>query len=245
MIPRPKFRISHTWIISAVVAAVSGILAVAAMYLFPIRKLVADTPTPQTPFLSLQKPSDYADALREQSLLMDQAPLFLPTTWNTSRAGYVISGRLGKTELSEPFKVEIEIESGMIASQDPPDFPAVTAYSSEYNDASALMKIGRNNSVKDKIVLRPRGACYVVMDDKSGKKVLVGAIEQPIAEAGDLLWQPAEFWVRVVQEGVSGDPLLAMSTGSDTLDLALRKILDGLNDIASLPLGYYKVVVGP
>jgi hypothetical protein len=245
MFPRPKFKLSHTWTVSAIATTLVTIGIIAEIGLFPVKKLVSERPEKPEPFMRLQKPADYADAVRDQSILMDPAPLFLPTTWNTARAGHVISGRLGVTELSEAFRPEIEIEAGMIAPRRKTEFPSVTAYSSKFDDSGAMMKMGRDTSVKSSLVLPARGASYIVVDDESGKVRLSGRIDQSIPEAGDLLWQPAEFWIRVAREGVSGTPLLSGSSGSDTLDSALRKIIDGLSSLASLDPGYYKIVVGP
>ena len=244
-LPRPKFKFSHTWTIAAIATILVACGWTAALWVFPVSGLSVSSPAKHKPFLELQKPADYADAIRDQSVLMDPAPLFLPTKWSTAGARHVISGKLGATELSDAFPPQIEIEAGMIDPRGKDETTPITAISSKYDDTGPILKMGQTGNSMKNFVFSPRGANYEVLDDRSGKKLLEGNIAAQVTEAGDLLWQPAEFWVRIVPEGAFGNPLLAGSSGNDALDSALRKIIASLDRLSSLPPGYYKVIVGP
>jgi hypothetical protein len=197
----------------------------------------------QRSFITLEKNNATAEMTRDQSMLMDSAPLFLPTRWSTSGTRHV-EYTDSQSDMFESFSPEITLNADRMkppATDVPVDKNAVSAKV----DAHSTFLIGRSGDASGKQVMNARSAFYEVHAAQDGKLIMTGTIQNPIPEAGDLLWQPAEFWVRVVQEGVMGSPLLTSGSGNDSLDAALRNIVSSEKKIALLPPGYYRVVIGP
>jgi hypothetical protein len=242
---RPRFKPSHTWLVASAVTACLIALAVLAWRFMPVGAVDARQPQRVTPFIALEQQGDSAAMTRDQSLLMDSAPLFLPTRWSTSLAGRVVGGDSGTTaDLFAPFASEVVLDASMLR----PSARTVSigpAKPAMYDDMNVGYLIGRRDDVQKALVLPQRGAFYEVRPAGGGKAVISGSIDTQIAEAGDLVWQPVEFWVRVVQEGVVGVPLLANGSGSDSLDAVLRTIVTNNRKLADLPPGYYRIVIGP
>jgi hypothetical protein len=240
----PRHRIPRTWSWAAATAALVALAALALWRLAPVEGLAIPENRTCVPFISLQKQDGVADMAMDQALLLDSAPLFLPTRWSTARSGAVTSG----TGASDPFELfggEISVSE---ASLHPPavpvagDMPAVLPSRGAMNEFSAL---GRSDAALSGGSLPARGALFEVRRAGDDAVVLTKTIATAIPEAGDLLWQPAEFWLHVSQEGPQGAPLLASSTGSDSLDAVLRNLIVSSGGIDLLPPGYYLVVIGP
>jgi hypothetical protein len=244
MIPSlPRFRRSHTWLIAFCISICVIALGLLAWRFMPVKSISQQEFKGSASFITLQKKGDYADMTRDQSLLLDSAPLFLPTRWSTAvaqRVEYVGS----ETDLFEVFEPEITLNTDRMK-------PPATVMNVDRNmiatpvDGRSTRLLGRRSDLDGKLVMPSRGAYYEIHAPQNGKAILSGTMQNAIPEAGDLLWQPVEFWVRVVQEGVMGPPLLTNGSGNDSLDAALRNLVAGDRKIALLPPGYYRVVVGP
>jgi hypothetical protein len=193
-------------------------------------------------FITLQKQGSYEEMTRDQSMLLDSAPLFLPTRWSTAGTKNVeYSG--AQTDLFEVFAPEITLNADKMK----PPAIVVPAEKVSANSVAggATRLLGASADAANQLAVTPRSACYEVYAANGGRLIRKGMVAAPIPEADGYLWQPAEFWVRVVQEGVVGQPLLTNGSGRENLDAALRKIVATSRDVALLPPGYYRVVVGP
>lgn len=245
MIPsvqRPRDR--GTWPAAAgltlALAAAGGLL----WWLLPVAPLPLPGRTPTPPFISIQKPGGAADMTMDQALLFDSAPLFLPTRWSTTLSG----SRVGRPGGDDPFALFASEISATPASLRPPAIPvgdAVPALLPDRGGMDEFSAMGRDDPSAKVGALPPRGAAWEVRRADNGNLVLSGRVKSAIPEAGDLLWQPAEFWLMVNQAGPVGAPLVASGTGSDSLDAALRSLIQSSEPVNLLPPGYYRIVVGP
>ncbi|MGA2053276.1 MAG: hypothetical protein ABSH19_08195 [Opitutales bacterium] len=188
-------------------------------------------------------------ALREQALLFDSEPLFLPTPWNyASRAG-----------LSQPVRLA-PLFADYVANVTAPsqsDFPLQASAPGDLDPLAALQP-GRWNFLAvfgqasdHSAKLAPRGALLRVvrLDAGAGPAGSV-VIEQtwPAAEApdaGQSLWGPATFQLVFTETGAVGAPLLINSSGLYTVDDALRAKLDAYFRRQPLPAGTYQAIIGP
>jgi len=245
MIPAvPRHKIPRTWVWARAAAVLAFLCALALWNLVPFEGLTIPENRARAPFISLQKQGGAADTAMDQALLLDSAPLFLPTRWSTARS----NGTASSPALTDPFEffgAEISVSE---ASLHPPAVPVATALPGilpARGSMGEFSALGRDDGVLSGMVLPARGACYQVRRAGDDVLVLARTIPQAIPEAGDLLWPPAEFWVHVTAEGPQGAPLIASGTGSDSLDAALRNLVLEGGAIDLLPPGYYRIVIGP
>ncbi|HNX05331.1 MAG TPA: hypothetical protein PKI32_07495 [Opitutales bacterium] len=233
-----------TWPLAVGITLAVVFAAVFVWWIAPVSNLPIPSRDRTDPFISLQKPGGAGDMTMDQALLFDSAPLFLPTRWSTA-----LPGRKGFDSRGEdPFELfasEISISGSSLL---PPAIPVGDSHPAllpEHGAMGEFSALGRNGSAAGVPAFDTRGAAFEVRRADDGSLVLSGAAAQTLPEAGDLLWQPAEFWVMVDQAGPVGAPLVASGTGSDNLDAALRNLIMAERAIVLLPPGYYRVVIGP
>ena len=236
---------SHTWPMATLIAAGVLGLAAGALWLCPPRPIHKPEREDVQPFISLQRPGN-ADMARDQSMLLDTAPMFLPTRWSTAITPDTVYVDTTTSELFQSFPQEIALNAGTLRPARRKFGDGAAALTAQPSRASSNYLLGRKTDADKRMILHPRAAFFEVRSDAAGDKiVLSGDLDVPDEETGGLAWPPAEFWVRVVQEGVAGAPLMSSGTGSDNLDAALRDKLAANDAIKLLQPGYYKVVVGP
>lgn len=235
-------RRSSSWPLALFIGlCVAGLGALLWRYI-PVKSVARQEFKKTESFITLQKKGSYEEMTRDQSMLLDSAPLFLPTRWSTAGVKNVeYSG--AQTDLFEVFAPEITLNADKMK-------PATIVVPVEKVTAdsiagSATRLLGVSADAQSKLAIQQRSACYEIYAANGGKLIKKGIVEAGIPEADGFLWQPAEFWVRVVQEGLLGQPLLTNGSGRESLDAALRKIVASSRDVSLLPPGYYRVVVGP
>ena len=244
MIPTiSRFRRSSSWPL-AVLAGLCVIGAALALWRYmPVRPVAQKEYKSAPSFITIQKSDDYEEMTREQSMLLDSAPLFLPTRWSTTQRRDV-EYQGAQTDLFEGFSPEITLSADRMKPVSVV-VPVEKIGVATTVDGRTMSLAGRPGETDSRLAVKARAACYEVYASNSGKVVITGVFEGPLPEAGDLLWQPAEFWVRIVQEGMMGPPLITSGSGSDSLDASLRRRIVASREIVMLPPGYYRVVVGP
>jgi len=195
------------------------------------------------PYISLDQPGQGGDMTREQALLLDSAPLFLPTRWSTASAGE-IGQWVARTDFFEAFPQEITLSASNIRPVQ------VSAYVQtppldQIGTGRIVPSLGSDATFDESMKLPLRGAFFEVVRISDGKSVISGSFQQPLPDAIDRLWQPVELWVRIVREGALGEPFLAASSGTEDLDEAIGRLVSHSEAIALLLPGYYCVRVGP
>ena len=240
---RPRLRPSSTWPTAIAITVLAMILVATACRFLPVEKLAHSGHTDVTPYIALQRPISLADTTRDQSMLLDSAPLFLPTKWSTAAVGGMIFSK-DNMDMLESFAPELTLSSEKLKPQ--PLGMTTDKDASAPSTASIVGSfIGRNSDSNTKNSLTPRVAYCEVHDADGDKIVLSGVLDAPVEATGEILWQPVEFWVRVVQQGGIGAPLLSSGSGSDAIDEALSEMISKSDFLIKLKPGYYRIVIGP
>lgn len=210
---------------------------------------------PITPRFLAYPEADRTDShqlIAEQGLLFDTTPVFLPTQWN-------YKGQQGESQMSKMF-TQIEKENPpfdtfgpsitlkeidlmeVVGLPDPrPSRPSDLLEREYWNSFAGF------GASPDTIPLGERSSYFKIVDMQSGYVVgsitLTDAID-PSLDIPPL--NPITFLIYVDKWGLVGSPLLLNTSGSDNLDLTLRKFT--ASEVFSqtvLKPGYYKVLIGP
>lgn len=197
-------------------------------------------------------------ALREQALLFDSEPLFLPTTWNfASHAAHPL--KISPRPVFPDFPAHVDPTGqdnpgGVFAQNSvrPEVSPLTTLQPGQWD---VLGVFGQAPSLAPR--LPERGAFLQVtrLDSSNdpaarpGRLVLEeiwSAAEAPKSTLNlQALWGPATFLVLFSDTGPVGEPLLVNSSGIYAVDDDLRARLDARFRHRPLPPGTYQVVIGP
>ena len=239
--PRPlAWMRAHPLMLLTVLAA--AVAHASALLLFDVAPAQREPPRPPKSFLSLARPAGQSDVLRDQALLLDSAPLFLPTFWNTAPAWQERVETLPDPNLFEAFPDEV-----MLAVEDmrPEDGGAQRPRVDVA--ATGALPVGAGLAGKPSLApLPPRSAFFEIRRLSSAALVASGTIEGDAAlSRAPVIWQPAEFLVQITPEGMLGLPLQSHSAGSDEIDTALRLLVMRSAKLRTLPPGYYAVTIGP
>lgn len=200
------------------------------------------------PFVSFPEvgTSREAAAWVEQGLLLDPAPLLLPTVWNgavESRADVRVP------PLRAPFSL---LPEAMAA--DPRAWAAVVDLVAAPEVVPSVL-VTRGAEPWDRWgrrplpppILAPAGAGVTVRSGVDGAPVATLTVPETrrIEWQAAGLWSPAEFLFWVAEGGRLGFPLLVTSSGVASIDASLRDFLAGATALSLLPPGYYRLTIGP
>ncbi len=215
-----------------------------ALLLFDVAPPPPPPPTPPAPFMHMARREGPSDVLRDQALLLDSAPLFLPTPWSTAPAVQESVETLPDPNLFEAFPDEVTLAVENMRPNGPVAGPTQRIDILQYGALDPVTGLGQGQD--DVRPLPARSASFEIRRMESGSLVASGDINGAAAlTQAPLLWQPAQFLVRVTPEGVMGLPLMAQGSGSDAIDDVLRGLVAASPRLDSLPPGYYSVTVGP
>jgi hypothetical protein len=195
-------------------------------------------------------------ALREQALLFDSEPLFLPTTWNyASRLARPQNVRPRPvfpdytTQVKPPGEAPLRLQSRLFATDTTP----LAALQPGQWDVFNVFGLAPSLAPP----LPARGALLRVTRFDAGaaaaNPVAPLVLEESWAPAEaprstqnlQALWGPATFLVLFSATGEVGQPLLINSTGIYAVDDDLRARLDARFRRHPLPPGTYQAVIGP
>lgn len=186
--------------------------------------------------------------LREEALLRDPTPLFLPTEWSAAAAvrpesvlrepGERWGGFTARFAFSdEAAQVDLPLPSK------PPE-GALDALRTERWDMPFL---GWGQREVKAGLLGQRGAYIAVVAVRDGRSVLVSPLEA--SPVGNADWAPIEWLTAVEPQGPSGSPALLKSSGVEAIDRFYLDYLEKnwrLGDrLARLAPGFYHITLGP
>ena len=195
-----------------------------------------------------QSPSNADSILGEQLLLFDNAPLFLPTTWNAGAAENVAAANRSPTGIFEGFPTRLtvaELKSPQVLKLLPDgiESPVEGIGLLHFNLFSAF---GRSDS--ELRALDPRLAHIEVWAAFSGRKLGSRVVRRSaLAEDSEWPdWEPFEVLVDVNAAGGQAPPLVVRGSGSGVVDAFFRSyIAQELRVDLSYGPGYYRLLVGP
>jgi hypothetical protein len=228
----------------------AGALAAAAFVLWlfshaPAPPPAAALPRP-VPAVGLTRLDSGTDAVvREQAVLLDPTPLFLPTRWNAQPHRLAVGATREPETAFAAFEPKLLFDENALAL----GFPSVVALPARPVEALAvgtlprpLLGLGRVDLAAEP--LAARGGLAEVSVAGTGDPVLAQALAGAAAPAGD--WAPPEFLVVVNAMGLVGPPQLVHSSGNDAVDAYFRAFLEGKFRLgARLRPGFFRVCVGP
>lgn len=236
-----------------VVATVIGAGVVAAMFFLIRVPLVEKGTSPPAARGEAAMPVGIArfegeaadQVLKDEALLRDPSPLFLPSRWSAS--GDV----LREDAWREPgtafrgYEAKLKFAEAELALQ----MPAVAAVPARVAEVFAVggekrpfRGFGQTGATPEP--LPERAAFLRVMSAGDGEQVMA----QPLAEARPPIemWQPLEFLVAVDVTGVIRPPVLMESAGVAAVDSYFQAyIVDVLHLGERLAPGFYRVGIGP
>lgn len=214
----------------------------AALWLVGITPAPAPRAVAPAPFVYMTEPEGPTNILRDQALLLDSAPLFLPTAWNTAPAWQERVEAAPDPNLFEAFPDEVTLQQDAMR----PELPASTVADGleQAGALDPLAALGRAS--RSTPALPARSAFFEIREMETGRIIASGAIQGDDAlTAVPMVWQPAEFLFRASPEGIVGAPLQSQGSGNDGVDGALRALITRSPRIQTLPPGYYSITIGP
>lgn len=211
------------------------------------QRLVRDTtlsPPEPEPFVRVGAgPGSTDQLLREKADLLDPAPLFVPTARNYGQRGLPADMVKQPGGVFADFGPKLSFEGASLvryATEDG-DLETNLAEILARNNEAPFSGLGENSSLAP--ILNQRGAAILV---KNLEQKEIRNIEVPpgVPPRGD--FPPAEFLLVVGPAGLIGDPVIAVSSGFEEVDVFFLDFLVRTARLgAILAPGRYLVVVGP
>ena len=183
--------------------------------------------------------------LREQALLADSAPLFLPTRWNGGVARAVSVGEPGSVPLFAPFPENLSLSDQAFAGPE-------TASGTGAPGPDVVLQLSRPQMGAGDLAMTAERA----LDERHGR---VELSVQPVTGRGEgqrialgealpqswrgRLWEPPLFSVQLEPAAAPLPARLLRSSGNGELDTWLGLRLAQALDEAALPAGTYRVQV--
>lgn len=185
--------------------------------------------------------------LKEQGLLYDSAPLFMPTRWNLgSEMGSVASLREA-TEVFAIFPPELSL----------PEAPPGIRDSREGSQPVPLQELPQGPT----FIMAPFGRVPENIGESSPSFIILearrldnqkagGAVRVPVPESLSQqvprsLWTPARLHLQLLEGRPLGWPVVASSSGFTEWDESLQQYLASLEFYRYLRNGYYLITVYP
>lgn len=238
------------WVLAAVVAAtaVAGLL-----FLFQLppagRGPTGGRPAPA---VQMARPTEEDHVLKDEALIRDLRPLFLPTEVNATLPEP--RREPGRTILDEERPRWAFAEGELALSRDLPPMATLNRRPAERAAASDVLEagdvglgpagIGRGKPAVD--ALGARGGFLEIVAVSTGRQVLVESLPPELGPGGGKPWEPMELFAAVDAAGLAAPLVVTEGSRVDEVDAHFRRILvQGYRIGERLPPGFYRVVVGP
>lgn len=178
--------------------------------------------------------------VREQGLLFDSSPLFMPTNWNFSSQYDEVASLRESAELYDPFppelmlpEVEFPLDTFAMSSPSPELFiPSSPSF--------IMAKLGRKprDSARE-----PGGtSSYEVLNIYTGEIILRDAIPESLMPLRpDSVWEPVRLYLNMHAGSPVGPPLIVDSSGFPEWDRTLLRYLQNPEFYRHLPDGYFEI----
>ncbi len=202
--------------------------------------------------VQLARPTGEDHLLKDEALIRDLRPLFLPTEFNAELAEP--RREPGRTILDDE-RPRWEFPEGELAlGRDFPPVavinrrPAEKAVANEVLEASetglGATGFGRKPPVVE--ALPNRGGFVEVVAVSTGKRVLAEELPASLGPEGGNPWEPMELFAAVDAAGLAAPLVVTEGSRVEEVDAHFRKTLAQAYRLGErLPPGFYRVVVGP
>lgn len=186
---------------------------------------------------------EHSLALREQAVLLDSTPLFLPTRWNVVNEPAVRGLDRRPGDVFSVYAPELSLENFEIGETDLQETSPATLDGLRHIEAAPFHAF--RGVPKSPAPLSERTVKFQVVLPATGEEVFSVSLDEPLPARGQL-WGPAVFGVQVTTLGLAGAPVLLEGSGVEEVDSFFNQRLRESIFTKRLPEpGYYRVLVGP
>lgn len=244
-VKRKRRGTAKLWIAGLFVGAV---VHGAGLLLLRVDPEVVETPMTDYSFANLPalRGGEFeTELLREQAILEDSAPLFLPTRWNSASAITVEALDQRLPELFSLFPVrfsygEADFGQGAIQIRN----PVLNTSTLTTLDRSSRLPFGQEDT--EEPTLGKRFAVVEAVRPGSRELMLSETVDGKEAPAtGGQIWAPMEFLLHIENVGLIGDPVLLRGSGVEEIDSYLREATMELLHERMPTSGYFQITAGP
>ncbi len=187
--------------------------------------------------------------LKEQAMLFDSAPLFIPTQWNVAAQTYETHLSAGNWTFPHidpqiDLRAELKPSVGLIMDVDELNEPMDLLASPHWSFFDGF--VGEARVVEPLPDPEPFALVRVVAVSQVGAPVLQTIRVAGLAYEGQLARAPVSYWLRISPElAFASQPLLNKSSGSRLFDESVLTWLKLPSTLARLPNGYLLITVYP
>ncbi len=228
--------------------AVFGLLLHVAVFLFVSIPLGEGPPQPREEAFVTYAGDDFGEAqlYREQAILFDSRPLFVPTLWNVASSLQGIARLHDETELFSFFGPELSLDQGSVLSIAPDLVEEVEVLDERVPVPGVfpLRGFGQIRSPTVEAALQTRGGLLEIENLGSGSSLIQMKLPDSL-QAPERMWTPAVFIIEVDPRAVGAPPLRVSGSGIASWDAALAEYIASPRFRRQLPSGYYRVTIGP
>ena len=235
------------WI--ALVSISGGVLAhFAVLTILRIQDpLVRDPFPPQAPVLFAGRPADSATvALQDQAELLDSAPLFMPTRWNSASRMDEVASLREATEIFQPFAARLRLPTVRLDLS--PSLLPPQGNQSFLPSGPAFLLSGFGQGPRSFPEVAQSAPAFRVERLVNGSVGEVFTTELPgslAAQSPPVLWSPVQVFLHVAGGRPAGPAFLAESSGFAEWDESLQSFATSLAFYGRLGDGYYRLSVLP
>jgi len=205
------------------------------------------SPEAYVSYVTLDADDEHRD-LRDQALLSDSLPLFLPSEfdygWEKLQPSYYLENQ--NSSMLVPFHYEIGVAPIDIVR---PESRQTTVYSPMQLLDSSVWESFRTLGEEDSnLPVLPKRFGVIEFQDEATRVVIAAfPVEKKPADVDltNVLWKPVSVLISVGNEGSLGSPFLCESSGIVALDQYLVQEVQRLSNLRLVATGYYRVVFGP
>ena len=200
----------------------------------------------------MARPTEADVLLKDEALIRDLRPLFLPTEFNATLPEP--RREPGRTILDDEKPRADFAEAELVLSRDLPPVATLNGRSADKARASDVLVsldvgvglVGLGRGARNLDPLEPRGAFVEVVAVSSGRQVLAESLPLAFGPVGGKTWEPMELFAAVNAAGLVSPLVVTVGSRVEEVDTHFRTILVQTYRIGErLSPGFYRIVVGP
>jgi hypothetical protein len=238
----------------AIAASIAGTVIVAMTMIFSL----PPPPRPAIPGgaklapVQLARPAGGDEVLKDEALIRDLRPLFLPTAFN---AHLPEPRREPGRSILDDERLQLDFTEG--EPRFARDLPPVAVLNGRPADEAKALDMlaltdgdlalaGFGRRVRKVQPLEPRGGYVEVVAVSTGKSVLAEALPASLGPPGGKAWEPMEMFAAVDAAGLAVPLVVTEGSRVDEVDAHFKRVIaQGFRIGDRLPPGFYRIVIGP
>lgn len=218
-------------------------------YFLGIRAPMMRIPAPQRFEVQyLDSSAGYADpVVIQQSILLDSAPLFMPTRWNLASEMSEVASLQQATEVFSPFPPSLDLPGTYpTCPWSPPSGKELQLPVLADDPSLLLARFGREaRSVPERVSTSSKVSALRLDGSPELLPVTISLPPSLNQQSPVALWNPVRFYLQITEDIPVGSPLLVQSSGFSEWDEALQSFVGSLEFYRSIESGYYRISIFP